>query len=79
MQKESQEQGTAVKGEEERRYKMSRWGIGGLKTTMGRECSISRGGGQIVQWRYTCRRSPRRGSQCYGRGSSSKSESCLEL
>ena len=24
--------------------------------------------GHIVQWRYTCRRSPRRESQCYGRG-----------
>ena len=25
-------------------------------------------GGQIPQWRYACRRSPRRESQCYGRG-----------
>ena len=25
-------------------------------------------GRQIVQWRYTGRRSPRRKSQCYGRG-----------
>ena len=46
---------------------MGRWGIRGLETRVGRECSISRGG-QIVQWRYKCRRSPRRESQCYGRG-----------
>ena len=46
---------------------MGRWGIGGLETRVGRECSISREG-QIVQWRYTCQRSPRRESQCYGRG-----------
>ena len=47
---------------------MGRWGIGGLESRVGRECSISRGG-QIPQWKYTCRRSPRRGeSQCYGRG-----------
>ena len=59
---------------------MGRWGIGGLETGVTRECSISRGGGQIPQWRYTCRRSPRRGeSQCYGRGGSSKSESGQEL
>ena len=25
-------------------------------------------GGQIAQWRYTCRSSPRRKSQCYGSG-----------
>ena len=31
-----------------RRYKMGRRGIGSLKTRVGRECSISRGG-QIVQ------------------------------
>ena len=43
---------------------MGKWGIRGLKTRMGRECSISRVD-QIVQWRYTCRR---RESQCYGRG-----------
>ena len=47
MQKESQEQGTVVKGEEEGRYKMTRWGIGGLETKMGRECSISRGGARL--------------------------------
>ena len=51
---------------------MGRWGIRSLKTRVGPECSISRVGGQIVQWRYTYRRSPRRESQCYewghGRG-----------
>ena len=46
---------------------MGKWGIRGLETRVGRECSISRGG-QIVQWRYTCRRSLKRVSQCYGRG-----------
>ena len=46
---------------------MGRWGIRGLETRVGRECSISRGG-QIVQWRYTCWRSPTRESQCYRRG-----------
>ena len=46
---------------------MGRREIRSLETRVERECSISRGG-QIVQWRYTCRRSPRRESQCYGRG-----------
>ena len=46
---------------------MGRWVIRGLEMRVEWECSISRGG-QIVQWRYTCRRSPRRESQCYGRG-----------
>ena len=57
---------------------MGRWGIRGLESRVGWECSISRGG-KIVQWRYTCRRSPRRESRCYGRGDSYKSESCQEL
>ena len=43
MQKDSQERGTVVGGRE-RRYKMGRWGIGGLETRVGRECSISREG-----------------------------------
>ena len=46
---------------------MGRFGIKDLKTRVARECSISRGG-PIAQWKYTCRRSPRRESQCYGRG-----------
>ena len=45
---------------------MGKWEIRGLETKMGQECCISRGG-QIVLWRYTCRWSPRRESQCYGR------------
>ena len=40
---------------------MGRWGIRDLESRVGRECSISRVG-QIPQWRYTCRRSRRRGS-----------------
>ena len=47
---------------------MGRRGISGLNSRVGRKNSISRGG-QIVQWKYTCRRSPRRESQRYGRGS----------
>ena len=66
MQKNSQEQG-AVVGGRRRRYIMSRWGIRDLEMKMGRECSISKGG-QIPHRRYTCRRSPRRESQCYRRG-----------
>ena len=43
------------------------------------EGGASAEGGQIVQYRYTCRRSPRRESQYYGKGGSSESESCQEL
>ena len=50
---------------------MGRRGIRGLKTKVGRECSISRGGGQIAQWRYTDQGSPRKKSQCYKWGCSS--------
>ena len=51
---------------------MSGWGIKGLETRVGRECSISRGV-QIVQRRYTCQRKPRRReSQCYSRGAAPK-------
>ena len=46
---------------------MGRWGIRGLEMRVGQECCISRRG-QIVQWRYTCQRSPKRESHCYGRG-----------
>ena len=38
---------------------------------VGREYSIC-GGGQIVQWRCTCRRIPRKESQCYGRETAPK-------
>ena len=58
---------------------MGKWGIGGLETRVGRECSISRRGPDCTVEVYVSG-SPRRGeSQCYGRGGSSKSESCLEL
>ena len=43
MQKDSQEQGTVVRGQG-RRYRMGRWGIRGLNTRVGRECCFSRGG-----------------------------------
>ena len=36
-------------------------------------------GGQVDQWRYTGQKSPRRKSQCYKQGSSSRSESCQEF
>ena len=47
---------------------MGRWGIRGLEMRVERECSISREGGQIIQWRYTYRRSARRKLQCSGKG-----------
>ena len=49
---------------------MGRGGIRGLKTGVGRKCSISKWVGQIVQWRYTNHKSPRRKSQCYKQGHS---------
>ena len=45
-QKDSQEQGIVV-GDRERRYKISRWGIGGLEMKVGQECCISRGGARL--------------------------------
>ena len=45
-QKESQEQGTVVGGRG-RRYILGRWGIRGLETRVGRECSIRRGGARL--------------------------------
>ena len=38
----------------------------------GGEKAASLEGGQIVQWRHTCRRSPRRELQCYGRAGAPK-------
>ena len=54
---------------------MGRWGIRGLETRMRRESSISRGGGpnSTVEV-YVSEESKEGESQCYGRGSSSKSE-----
>ena len=57
---------------------MGRWGIGGLKTGVTRECSISRKGPDCTVEVYVSEESEG-GSQCYDRGGSSKSESCLEL
>ena len=56
---------------------MGRRRIGSLETRMTRECSISRGGPDCTVEVYVPEES--RVSQCYGRGGSSKSESCLEL
>ena len=43
---DSQEQGTVVGGRG-RRYRMGRLGIRDLKTIVGQECSISRGGARL--------------------------------
>ena len=50
---------------------MGRWGMRGLKTGVTRECSISREGPDSTVEVYVSEE-----SQCYGRGGSSKSESC---
>ena len=48
---------------------MGRWGIRGLESRVGQECSVSRGGPDCTVEVYMCRKSPRRGeSQCYSRG-----------
>ena len=65
---------------------MGEKGVRGLKARVGHKCCISRGVGQIVQWRYTSWRSTRRKSQCYlqkkqgrSRTGSSRSESYQEF
>ena len=59
---------------------MGRWGIRSLETRVGQECSISRGGPDSTVEVYVPEESEEGGeSQCYGRGGSSKSESCQEL
>ena len=58
---------------------MGRWGIRGLETRVGRECSISRRGPDSTMEVYVSEESEEGELQCYGRGSSSKSESCQEL
>ena len=55
---------------------MGRWGIRGLETRVGQECSISRGGPDSTVEVYMSEEGE---SQCYSRGDSSKSESCQEL
>ena len=72
MQKDSLEQGTVVGGRG-RRYRMGRWGIRDLDMRWGESTALAEGG-QIPQWRYTCRRSSRRESQCFGRGQLQESE-----
>ena len=59
---------------------MGRWGIRSLETGVTRECSISRGGARLYSGGtiYVLEESEEE-SQCYDRGGSSKSESCLEL
>ena len=62
-----------------RRYRMDRWGIRGLETRVGRECSISRG-----EARFYCGGvhvgGVRGGSHSVtAGGGSSESESCQEL
>ena len=58
---------------------MGRRGIRDLKTRVGRECSISRGVPDSTVEVYVSEESEEGESQCYGRGGSSKGESCLEL
>ena len=58
---------------------MGRWGIRSLETRVGRECSISRGGARFHSGGIRVGGVQGGGSQCYGRGGSSKSESCPEL
>ena len=57
---------------------MGRWGIRSLETRVGQECSISRGGPDSTVEVYVLEESEEGESQCYGRGGSSKSESCQE-
>ena len=57
---------------------MSGWGIRGLETMVGRECSISRGGPDCTVEVYMSEESEE-GVTVLRQGSSSKSESCQEL
>ena len=57
---------------------MSGWGIRGLGTMVGRECSISRGGPDCTVEVYMSEESEE-GVTVLRQGSSSKSESCQEL
>ena len=58
---------------------MSRCGIRGLVTRVGRECSISRGGPDSTVEVYVSEKSEERGVTVLRQGGSSKSESCQEL
>ena len=67
MQKYSQEQGTVVGGHGKELYN-GQMGDKKFGDEGGKSAALAEGG-RISQWRYTCRRSPRRGeSQCYSRG-----------
>ena len=70
-------QGTVVRGRG-RRYRIGRWGIGGLETRVTRECSISRGGPDCTVEVYMSEESEEGVTVLRQRGSS-KSESCQEL
>ena len=61
-----------------RTYRMGRWGIRGLETRVGRECSISRGGLNCTVEVYMSEESEE-GVTVIPQGGSSKSESCQEL
>ena len=54
---------------------MGRWGIGGLETRVGQECSISRGGPDCTVEVYMLEESEE-GVTVLWQGGSSKSESC---
>ena len=57
---------------------MGRWGIRGLETRVGRECSIRRGGPDCTVEVYMLQESEE-GVTVLWQGGSSKSESCQEL
>ena len=78
MQKDSQEQGTVVRGRG-RKHIMGRWGIRGLETRVGRECSISRGEARLYSGGIHVG-GVRGGSHSVtAEGGGSKTESCQEL
>ena len=57
---------------------MGRWGIRGLETRVGQECSISRGGPDCTVEVYMSQE-PEEGVTVLRKGGSSKSESYQEL
>ena len=58
---------------------MGRWGIRGLESRVGRECSISRGGPDSTVGVYVSEKSEEGSHSVTEEGGSSKSESCQEL
>ena len=58
---------------------MGRWGIRSLKTRVGRECSISKGGPDSTVEVYMSEESEEGGVTVLRQRGSSKSESCQEL